>query len=116
MTIDPAHDVYLAGFLVVNVLAVAFLLLSVMLGAFINIWSSVSDNDTFRYFFIFRAKIVTALSYYLYLLSLNIMMVALALYGIAKYPEPQDPINMPTVVVNHYPLTPDDITIEYNIL
>jgi hypothetical protein len=110
---DTAQVPYQLAFLLVNVLACSLALLSVMWGLFINVWSSVSDSDVFRFFFIIRAKTITRLSYYMFLLSLNLMIVTMAMFGKAKYPMPDSPDNVPKIVPNPAPLTPGDTTIEY---
>ena len=92
---DPNQVQIALAFLLVNVIACALALLSVLWGLFINVWSSVSDSSVFRFFFILRAKTVTKLAYYLFLLALNLMIVTMALFGKTKYPTPNDPANMP---------------------
>jgi len=113
---DPNQVQVALSFLLVNVIACALALLSVLWGLFINVWSSVSDSSIFRFFFILRAKTVTKLAYYLFLLSLNLMIVTMALFGKTKYPTPNNPSNMPTVVANPARLSPGDTTIDYNTL
>jgi hypothetical protein len=110
---DPDQVQVALSFLLVNVFACAFALLSVLWGLFISVWSSVSDSSVFRFFFIFRAKTVTKLAYYLFFVALNLMMVTMALFGKTKYPAPIDPVNMPAVVPNPARLTPEDTTIDY---
>ena len=110
---DPNQVQVALAFLLVNVIACALALLSVLWGLFINVWSSVSDSSVFRFYFILRAKTVTKLAYYLFILALNLMMVTMAMFGKTKYPTPEDPANMPDVVVNPARLTPDDTTIDY---
>ena len=113
---DPNQVQIALTFLLVNVIACALALVSVLWGLFINVWSSVSDSSVFRFFFILRAKTVTKLAYYLFLLALNLMIVTMALFGKTKYPTPNDPSNMPTTVTNPARLSPDDTTIDYNTL
>jgi hypothetical protein len=113
---DPSQVQVALAFLLVNVIACALALLSVLWGLFINVWSSVSDSSVFRFYFILRAKTVTKLAYYSFLLALNLMMVTMAMFGKTKYPAPDDPANMPAIVSNPARLTPDDTTIDYNTL
>jgi hypothetical protein len=115
LTTDVDQIPYQLAFLVVNVLACAMALLSVMWGLFISVWSSVSESSIFRLHFISRAKPVTRLAYGLFLLSLNLMIVTMGMFGKAKYPTPQPP-NGYKLVPNPAPLTPDDTTIEYSVL
>jgi hypothetical protein len=113
---DTSQVSYQLAFLLVNVLACSFALLSVMWGLFINVWSSVSNSEVFRFFFIARAKTITRISYFMFLLSLNLMIVTMAMFGKAKYPTPASPEDKPQVVPNPAPLTPADTTIEYSEL
>ena len=86
---DSDQVPYQLAFLLVNVLACAFALISVVWGLFIKVWSSVSDSDVFRYHFIIRAKPVTNLAYYMFLVSLNLMIITMAMFGKAKFPTPE---------------------------
>ena len=112
---DSDQVPYQLAFLLVNVLACAFALISVVWGLFINVWSSVSDSNVFRYYFILRAKPITKLAYYMFLLSLNLIIVTMAMFGKAKFPTPEA-TGAADIVPNPAPLTRDDKTIAYKEL
>jgi hypothetical protein len=116
LTTETAQAQFQLGFLLVNVLACAMALVSVVWGLFINVWSSVSDSVIFRFYFIIRAKTITKLAYYMFLVALNLMIVTMAMFGKAKYSTPASINDRPAIVPNPAPLTPDDSTIAYKEL
>jgi hypothetical protein len=57
----------------------------------------------------------TKLAYYMFLLSLNLMIVTMAMFGKAKFPTPEA-TGAADIVPNPAPLTRDDKTIAYKEL